>query len=79
MNKTDLVLHVNSELFLQLAESLSTVYSNNSIFQCISAPGVEGGKEWLREWGTLGCYQALRIVYNLTSRPSFSVRAQLRG
>ncbi len=71
MDQSNLVLHVNSELFLQLAESLSSVYSTNSIFQCFSAPGVEGGREWLREWGTLGCYQALRIVYNLTSRPTF--------
>jgi len=64
-------LWTSSEVMLGIASSLSSVYSINAVYYFFMAIG------WDIDWGPLGYYKVLCIVYNLTSRASFLMTSTL--
>jgi len=64
-------LWASSEVMLGIANSLSSVYSINAVYYFFMAIG------WDIDWGPLGYYKVLCIVYNLTSRASFLMTSQV--
>ncbi len=68
---TDCKLWTASDVMLSIASSLSSVYSLNAIYYFFVSSG------WDVDWGPLGYYKVLCVVYDLTRRAGFMMISQL--